>query len=105
MNELTEKQEIKVVIMQAKEHNWQVFNEDRRNFGRVLTLLNLTTDGIKDIRNFHIVTDKGIILKRRDCGQFSISRVKRWELRLKDNSLIIGSYMDIVTKFVEEYNK
>ena len=68
-------------------------------------LLKLSSSGLKDARNFHIITDKKLILKRRETGIYSIKVEKEWELKDKDSIIIKGNYDEVIKKFVEEYNK
>jgi hypothetical protein len=101
---MTDKEEIQIVLEQAKLNGWEVWKEDRRNFRITRNMVNLSSNEIPDLKNFHVITDSGLVLKRREIF-ISLNPIKRWELRLLDGSLVVGSYKDITTRLVEEHNK
>jgi len=101
---LTSKEEVQIILEQAKENSWKVYKEDRRNFRIKFNMVNLSSNEMPDLKNFHVVTDVGLIIKRREIFN-RINPINHWELRMLDSSLLVGTYKDITTKFVEEYNK
>ena len=99
---LTDKQEIELVLKVALEKNWEIYKEDKRNFRLVNNMMNLLSEEVPDLKNFHIITDKGFIIKRKEIGN-KLTPIKHWELRLPDNSIISGNYLKIVRLFTSLY--
>ena len=101
---MTDKEEIQIVLGQAKRRNWEVWREDRRNFRIVCNMVNLSSNELPDLKNFHVITDLGLVIKRREIF-IALNPIKQWELRLLDGSLVVGNYKDITKMLIEEYNK
>ena len=101
---MTDKEEVQIILERAKENEWEVWKEDRRNFRITRNMVNLKSNEIPDLKNFHIITDSGLVIKRREIF-IALNPIKQWELRLLDKSLIVGSYEDIIKKFIMENNR
>jgi len=93
LNNLTEKQQIDVVLARAKEHAWKIYMGTQKM-------------AMRDRKNFHILTDNNIMLQRMEYKNYLQHQVVTWSIVKKDtNERIEGDYGTIICKFVEEYEK
>ena len=93
LNSISEKEKRKIVLDQAKVHNWVIY------FGSLKKKQ-------KDGKNFHILTDNGILLQRTEYKDYQGRTKIEWSMVKKDtNERITGDYGTVISHFTEEYNK
>jgi hypothetical protein len=100
-----EVKEINYLLKSSKDYGWQAFKEDRRNLNIPVKRISITANELPSFRNFHIITEHGIIIKRMEV-YYPIKNIKQWILRFPDNST--EKYEDferMINRFVEVHNQ
>lgn len=93
LNEISEKEQRKIVITNAKKYGWHIYYA-------------IIKKKQKDAKNFHILTNNGIILQRSEWKDYLQNNRVEWSMVKKDtNERIKGDYGTVISEFVKEYGK
>lgn len=93
LNEIPAEDQRKIVLDKAKEHGWHIYYA-------------IIKKKQKDAKNFHILTDNGIMLQRMEFKNYLNDTVIEWSMVKKDtNERITGDYGTVISNFVDEYAK
>ena len=93
LNEIPEKEQVDIVLSRAKEHGWHIYYA-------------ILKKAQKDRKNFHLLTDNGIMLQRIEYQNCLKKNIVEWSMVQKDtNKRVNGDYGTVISLFVEEYAK
>jgi hypothetical protein len=93
LNQIPEKEQRSIVLSRAKVHGWYVY-------------FAIIKKKQKDGKNFHILTDNGLLLQRMENKDYMNRSIVEWSMVKKDtNERITGDYGTVICEFVAEYGK